>query len=136
MYIKKNWISKHFKSFLQEERNLNFTPAIIHGDFDTSNILVNPKTFMITRIIDFEESRLFDPAADFLFYEQGDSFLKKILISYQKLKDSNFETRMKFLYGYTCLHYIKFGVENKISDMIKAGFQILKYITTKFKSIH
>jgi len=131
----KNWVSKLFKSFLKEEKNFNFTPAIIHGDFDTSNIIVDLKTFKITGIIDFEESRIYDPAADFLFYEVGNFFLKKLLASYQKMKDPNFEERMKFLYGCTCLHYIKFGVENNINDMIKAGFQMLKHIMTKFRSI-
>ncbi|MFX1313498.1 MAG: phosphotransferase family protein [Promethearchaeota archaeon] len=131
----KNWVSKLFKSFLQEEKNFNFTPAIIHGDFDTSNILVDPKTFMITGIIDFEESRIFDPAADFIFYEEGDIFLKTLLSSYKGFKDENFRYRMKFLYGCTSLHYIKFGVENNINDMIKAGFQKLNHVISKFKMI-
>lgn len=46
------------------------------------------------------------------------------------MKDPNFEERMKFLYGCTYLHYIKFGVENSINDMIKAGFQMLNHIIT------
>ena len=39
----------------------------------------------------------------------------------KKMKDPNFEERMKFLYGFACLYYIKFSVENSINDMIKAG---------------
>ncbi|MFX1572893.1 MAG: phosphotransferase family protein [Promethearchaeota archaeon] len=131
----KIWVSNHFNSFLTKEKNFNFTPTIIHGDFDTSNILVDPNTFMITGIIDFEESRLYDPATDFIFYEEGNIFLEKLLASYKKKMDPYFKERMKFLYGCTCLHYIKFGVENNLNDMIKVGFQMLKHIMIKLKSI-
>ncbi|MFX0041724.1 MAG: phosphotransferase family protein [Candidatus Hodarchaeota archaeon] len=131
----KDWVSKLFRIFLREEKNFNFTPVIIHGDFDTSNILVNPKTFKIMGIIDFEDSKIYDPAADFIFYEEGDIFLKTLLASYKGNKDQNFTNRMKFLYGCTCLHYIKFGVENDLNDMVKYGLQMLNHIITKFRSI-
>lgn len=131
----KEWVSKLFKIFLKEEKNFNFNPVIIHGDFDTSNILVDPKTFKITGIIDFEDSRIYDPAVDFIFYEEGDIFLKTLLASYKGYKDHNFLERMKFLYGCTSLHYIKFGVENDLNDMIKHGFQMLNHIITKSQSI-
>ncbi|GAH43787.1 unnamed protein product, partial [marine sediment metagenome] len=39
--------------------------------------LVDPKTFKITGIVDFEESRIYDPAVDFLFYDEGDVFLRE-----------------------------------------------------------
>jgi len=129
----KNWVSKLFNFFLKEEKNFNFTPAIIHGDFDTSNILVDPKTFKITGIIDFENSKIYDPATDFIFYEEGDIFLKTLLASYKGHKDQNFIKRMKFLYGCTCLHYIKFGVENDLNDMVKFGFQKLNHIIIKLR---
>jgi aminoglycoside 2''-phosphotransferase len=131
----KDWVSKLFRIFLKEEKNFNFTPVIIHGDFDTSNILVDPKTFKILGIIDFEDSKIFDPAADFIFYEEGDLFLKTLLASYKGNKSQNFTNRMKFLYGCTCLHYIKFGVENDLNDMVKYGLQMLNHIITKFRSI-
>ena len=128
----KKWIINLFTSFLNEQENFNFKYTIIHGDFDITNIIVDPITFKLTGIVDFEESRIYDPAADFIFYDEGDIFLNEILSSYQGIIDKNFENRMKFLYGRSGLEYIDFGYENNISDMVEAGFQILRKAMKRF----
>ncbi|MFX0004800.1 MAG: phosphotransferase family protein [Candidatus Hodarchaeota archaeon] len=128
----KKWIWNLFDNFLTKQANFKFRYSIIHGDFDISNIIVDPKTFEITGIVDFEESRIYDPAADFLFYDEGDEFLNNIFLSYRRKIDTNFEERMKFLYGQSCLTYIKFGMENDLPDMIKAGFNLLKIKMDRF----
>ncbi|MFX1280066.1 MAG: phosphotransferase family protein [Promethearchaeota archaeon] len=131
----KIWIINLFDSFLNNKENFNFIPTVVHGDFDISNILVNSGTFDVTGIIDFEESRIYDPAVDLLFYNEGDLFLRNILANYQRQIDSHLEVRMKFLFGCTCLHYIKFGIEHNINDMIKVGFKKLKYIMKIFSTL-
>ncbi|MFX0033136.1 MAG: phosphotransferase family protein [Candidatus Hodarchaeota archaeon] len=123
----KEWLNKLFTKFFEREENFKFKPTLIHGDFDTSNILVDPKTFEITGIIDFEDSRIYDPAADFLFYEEGNFFLENVLSSYQRKIDFSFKERMKFLYGRNSLPYITFGIDHNVPDMIKAGFELLNY---------
>jgi len=128
----KKWIMNLFTNFLRKNDNFNFKYSIVHGDFDISNILVDPKTFKITGIVDFEESRIYDPAVDFLFYDEGDVFLREILSSYRGKIDKNFEDRMKFLYGWSCLAYIEFGMKNNLPDMIEAGFQLLKIKMNRF----
>ncbi len=128
----KKWIWKLFDSFLTKQANFNFRYSLIHGDFDISNIIVDPKTFKVTGIVDFEESRIYDPAADFLFYDQGDDFLKKIFLSYRRKVDAKFEERMKFLYGRSCLAYIEFGMDNNLPNMIEAGINLLKIKMERF----
>lgn len=123
----REWLNKLFTKFLGEKENFCFKTTFIHGDFDTSNILLNPKTFKITGIIDFEDSRIYDPAADFLFFKEGAVFLEHIISSYENKIDFNFKKRMEFLYGRSCLPYITFGLDNNIPDMIKAGFELLDY---------
>ncbi len=130
--IQKKWIMNLFNNFFNNKDNFNFKYTLIHGDFDISNIIVNPKTFNLNGIVDFEESRIYDPAGDFLFYDEGDVFLKTILANYRRIIDANFEERMKFLYCRSCLGYIEFGMENNIPDMIKAGFQLLKRKMKRF----
>jgi aminoglycoside phosphotransferase (APT) family kinase protein len=122
----KRWIANLFNSFLNNDSNFNFHYSIIHGDFDISNIVVDPKNFKLKGIVDFEESRTYDRAADFIFYEEGNDFLKEIFISYRENIDENFEERIKFLYGRSCLAYIEFGLENNLPDLIKAGFELLE----------
>ncbi|MEJ2296567.1 MAG: phosphotransferase, partial [Candidatus Lokiarchaeota archaeon] len=122
----KHWIDNLFTSFLGNKANFKFNFSIIHGDFDTSNILVDPHSFLIRGIVDFEESRIYDRAADFLFYDEGKFFLKQILAGYKESIDDHFEDRMRFLYGVSCLGYFLFGIKHNLPDLINRGFQLLK----------
>ena len=129
----KHWIDTKFNTFLNSENNFHFQPTVVHGDFDTSNILVNPDTFEVTGIIDFEETRIYDPAADFLFYEEGDLFLNHLLKNYDGIIDLNFKERMKFLYGCNCLFYMEFGIEHNLPEIVKAGLELLDFRMKTFK---
>lgn len=121
----KNWVSQIFLEFLGEKENFDFIPTVIHGDFDTSNVLVNPKTFEVTGIIDFEETGVYDPAGDFIFYDEGEFFLDHLLVNYNRAKDRNFKNRMKFLYCRAGLIYIQTGLEGRIPKMVKYGIQMV-----------
>jgi aminoglycoside 2''-phosphotransferase len=122
----KNWLGNVFSDFLEDNRNFKFTPCVIHGDFDTSNILVDPNSFNISGIIDFEESSIFDPAADFLFYDEGEIFLKNILDKYKGIKEESFLNRMKFLFCRSSLPYFLFGLKNNRMDVYSEGMRKLK----------
>lgn len=122
----KKWLNKVFSNFLDDKQNFKFTPCVIHGDFDTSNILVDPNNYNITGIIDFEESSIFDPAADFLFFDEGDTFLTQILDNYKGIKEESFLNRMKFLYCRTCVPYFQFGLKQNRMDVYSEGMRKLK----------
>ena len=102
----KRWVSRFFIEFLENEKIFNFTQVVLHRDFVTSNVLVDPKTYEVTGIIDFEETGVYDPAADFIFYDEGENFLTNLVDSYNGANDSNFRNRMKFLYCHAGLTYI------------------------------
>jgi aminoglycoside 2''-phosphotransferase len=126
----KEWIKNLFSRFLDNDANFKFQPVLVHGDFDTSNILINSRTFEITGVIDFEDSRLYDPAADFLFFDEGKDFLNQIISNYKGSLGINFKERQRFLFGRTCLSYIEFGLKNDVKDMILWGLRRLR-ITKK-----
>jgi aminoglycoside phosphotransferase (APT) family kinase protein len=128
----KRWITNLFTAFLNEEDNFHFKYAIVHGDFDITNILVDPINFKVTGIVDFEEARIYDPAADFLFYDQGNDFLDEILANYKGEIENTFRARMNFLYGRGCLGYIEFGLENNLPDLVKEGFRLLEKRMNRF----
>ncbi|MFW9772414.1 MAG: phosphotransferase family protein [Candidatus Thorarchaeota archaeon] len=122
----REWLNKLFTKFLGDKENFLFKPSLVHGDLDTSNILVDPKTFELTGVIDFEDSRIYDPAADFLFFREGRLFLDHVLSSYQKETNRSFINRAIFLYGRSFLPYITFGIDHNIPEMIRAGFELLE----------
>jgi aminoglycoside 2''-phosphotransferase len=117
-----------FKKFLNDESNFKFEPALIHGDFDTSNILVNPETLELTGIIDFEETRYYDPAYDLIFISEGKEFLLELLRNYQGFLDSSICERLLFLFGRQPLHYIYSGLEYDLENMVHYGLDSLSEI--------
>ncbi|MHA2432724.1 MAG: phosphotransferase family protein [Candidatus Thorarchaeota archaeon] len=119
------WSDALFHDFLDHDQNFEFEPVLIHGDFDTSNILVDSETFEVTGIIDFEETRMYDPAADFLFQREGAEFLTPILKTYPKVTDARFQQRMSFRYGRVPFLYILSGLDFGIEGMVTCGYQLL-----------
>lgn len=128
----KQWTSKIFLDFLGEKKNFEFTPTVVHNDFDTSNVLVDPTTFEVTGIIDFEETGVYDPAADFIFYNEGEFFLNQLFTNYRGVKDRNIKNRMKFLYCRAGLIYILTGVEYNITKMVEYGLHLINRRMKRF----
>lgn len=120
-----DWTSRIFDNFLSQIEKYSFKPVLTHGDFDITNILVNPNSCELTGIIDFEDARLFDPAVDFLFYNEGRKFQQEIFKNYSQTPDEYFHERRKFYYSRSCFPYMIFGIENNIPSLVEAGVELL-----------
>jgi len=129
----KEWTANLFHEFLDHEENFEFRPVLIHGDFDTSNILVNPSTYTITGIIDFEESRVYDPAADFIFLSEGADFLASLLDAYSGRIDSRLGQRVIFRLGRQPFIYILWGLEHNLDVMVNYGYARLRDFIANWK---
>ena len=129
----KAWIYTIFSRFLRTSENFLFKPAITHCDFDTSNILVNPQKGILTGIIDFEETKAWDPAADLLFFEDS-TFQQQILDSYQYADSPSLQNRMKFLYCRTFAPYITWGLDHQKTSMVEYGLKRLVFLLERFPS--
>jgi len=129
----KKWVNELFETFLNNEENFNFNPCIAHCDFDSSNILVNPSNYQITGIIDFEQTKVYDPVIDLLFYDEGKEFMDQLFKNYKIHNYCDLKERMEFFYNHMGLHYLMFGIENKIRDMIEVGISLLIKRMESFK---
>ncbi len=121
----KVWTDKLYHDFLDCDENFDYDPGLTHGDFDTTNILANPETMEITGIIDFEETRMYDPAADFLFQGEGVECMKAMLKSYPRRIDSHLPHRMTFRLGRQPFIYILSGIDLGLDGMISYGYHAL-----------
>ncbi len=124
--VQREWVDELFTGFLEDDGNFRFEPRVVHCDFDTTNIIVNPESFEVRGIIDFEETGVWDPAADFLFFREGSEFIGEILASYSLPLGSNIESRMRFLYDRQPLIYLLTGYEWNYPNMVDAGFGMLR----------
>lgn len=120
------WVTRLFSDYLEDEDNFAFEPRVVHGDFDISNIIVDPDSYQVQGIIDFEETRFWDPAADLLFFNEGDDFIDLILEGYTQPPGPNLEGRMRFLYNRVPLIYVSTGIELDYREMVEAGLGMLE----------
>ncbi|UCD45317.1 MAG: aminoglycoside phosphotransferase family protein [Candidatus Bathyarchaeota archaeon] len=122
----RGWASELVEGFIGDSDNFLFTPRVVHGDFDTSNVLVDPGSYDVTGVIDFEEARIWDPAADLLFFWEGESFIEDLLNSYSLPLGPNLDERRTFLTKRTPFIYIMWGLEHEHRGMVDAGFEMLE----------
>lgn len=129
---KKDWTDKLFHDFLDHDENFEYESGLTHGDFDTTNILVNPDTLEVTGIIDFEETRMYDSAADFLFQDEGVEFLTSMLRSYPRKIDGRLSQRMTFRLGRQPFIYILSGIDLGLKRMVSYGHSALDEMIEKW----
>ncbi|NHI83512.1 MAG: hypothetical protein EAX81_04350 [Candidatus Thorarchaeota archaeon] len=130
--FQEEWTDTLFHDFLDDDENFHYLPCLAHGDFDTTNILINPSNLEVTGIIDFEETRVYDPAADFLFQDKGTAFLSSMLRSYTGRIDSTLPQRMKFRLGRCPFVYILSGIDFNLEQMVSYGYRFLKEMITNW----
>ena len=128
------WTELLFHDFLDSDENFEFEPVLIHGDFDTSNILVDLKTYSVTGIIDFEETRVYDPAVDFIFLSEGVEVLTGVLNAYYGNIDPRLGERVKFRMGRQPFIYILWGTEHDLEPMVAYGYEALREFIENWKS--
>ncbi len=121
----RGWVKALYSDYLEDDENFSFEPRLVHGDFDTSNIIVDPDTFEVKGIIDFEETRIWDLAADLLFFGEGHDFIDEMLESYTQQPGPNLVGRMRFLYNRIPLIYISTGICLEYDEMVDAGLEML-----------
>ena len=121
----RKWITQIFTLFLEDSSNFNFTPRVVHCDFDSTNILVD-SSFRVTGIIDFEETQVYDPAVDFLFFREGEQFINQLMTNYDQSIDPGFRSRMDFHWARIPFTYLLTGFNLNLSRMMDAGFVMLE----------
>ncbi|NHJ85982.1 MAG: aminoglycoside phosphotransferase family protein [Asgard group archaeon] len=120
-----DWLDKVFREYLTNKENFDFDARLIHGDFDTSNILIDPETLKLTGVIDFETFHIYDPACDLLFYDEGPIFHNAILSSYCQDTGKSLHDRMKFFYCRTCIEYLQWGLEHNRTSLVEEGLLMI-----------
>ena len=116
-------VKKQFEDFLSDERNCNYIPALIHGDFGPSNILYNAQTNSISGIIDFSFARWGDPAVDFAAIlcsvSYGERFLERFADSYPGIEKTL--PRARFYESTFALQEALYGIEDGDQEAFESG---------------
>jgi aminoglycoside 2''-phosphotransferase len=119
----REWTERHFETFLNDKEK--FALVLKHGDFGTSNILLDSQQRTICGVIDFGSSGLGDPAYDLagLLSSYGEVFVRRCWKVYPEIE--SFMDRVRFYQGTFALEEALFGVENGDQAAFEHG--IAKY---------
>jgi aminoglycoside 2''-phosphotransferase len=116
-------VSAHFERFLDDQRNFDWTPVLIHGDFGPGNILYDAKRHSICGIIDFSSAGLGDPATDLAalitLHSYGEGFLPRLEEGYPGR--SGLYDRARFYLGTFALQEALFGAEHDDAEAFARG---------------
>jgi aminoglycoside 2''-phosphotransferase len=125
----RDWTRCLFEEFLDDDRCWRFVPTLIHGDFDSSNILYDPCRGIVCGIIDFEEVGVGDPACDFcsLLDEYGQRFLDQVLQNYTAPIDDCLPKRVEFHARRIIFCEILYGVESGEDEFLEHGMERLHH---------
>jgi len=107
------WTETLFRPFLADVANWHFTPVLVHGDLDSTNILCDPAEGRVVGVIDFEDTGLGDPVYDFcaLAAEFGTAFVHGMLAAYGLPRDDRFRRRLAFHSRRVLFHELLYGIE-------------------------
>jgi len=117
------WTEQLFQGFLNDFRLWEVTPVLVHGDFDSSNVLYDEATGVITGVIDFEEARPWDPATDFcaLLAGFGSDFLEAVLAAYAHPIILPLRRRIALLAQCILFSELVYGVEVNDARFVENG---------------
>lgn len=102
-------------------------PKPVHGDLLPEHILVDPRTFLPSGIIDWGDATLGDPAVDFvgLWMWGGDSILEAALAAYASDLDPAARRRIRHKGTLIAMEDVHYGVIAKRQALVRAGLETL-----------
>jgi aminoglycoside 2''-phosphotransferase len=117
-------VAHTFETALNDPHQFDFTPALRHGDFGGSNILIDPINGNATGILDFDDLGMGDPAVDAsaILYT-GEAFFERMCGTYPALAD--YRRRADFICSTFALQEALYGVLAGNEDAFESG--IAKY---------
>ncbi|GEM_PF-2261598 len=124
-----DWASKLFAAFLASgASNAPHPMCLVHNDVDHFNVLYDPRTGLLTGVIDSEEATVGDPVADFtpLLGEFGQQSFDAALEAYGGPPDPHFGARAVFWSQALPFNELLYGLDTGARVHIENGMQRLE----------
>jgi aminoglycoside 2''-phosphotransferase len=126
-----------WESFLDNEGNFRFQPALIHGDLYGEHILCDPVQQRVNGVIDWGDANIGDPSFDLvgLLGTGGRGFVEGVLNHYSGVLGENLWPRINFYLTIIPFHQIRFGLEENLATHREQGFEQLYRNLTEWKKM-
>lgn len=112
-----------WESYLIDENNFIFEPALMHHDLSVNHILVDGNNMTLEGVIDWGDVAVGDPAIDFVgfVWEHGRDLTEAVLAKYRREIGPNFWYRVDFYAKIAPVWDIIYGVETRNDSHVQAG---------------
>jgi aminoglycoside 2''-phosphotransferase len=115
-------VTRLFEDFLRDEGNSSIWPVLIHGDFGSSNVLVDTASMRVTGIIDWGSAHVDDPAVDIAAASTiAEGLVERFVSFYPEV--AGMLDRVHFYRGTFALQEALFGVENHDEEALSRGLR-------------
>ncbi len=127
----RTFTEQRFEAYLNEPRNFDFEPRLIHHDFDRQNLLIDPETGSLSGVIDWEGARVGNPAIDlwlplidFAHLDIADQ-MKDCLDAYGPFDRERAQVQVEFTDFLWPFHDILYGLDIGEDDFVEGGIRDL-----------
>jgi aminoglycoside 2''-phosphotransferase len=90
----RGWAEAFWTRFIENQSNGDFTPRLIHSDLSGGNLIIDPSTGSLNGVIDWGNSRMDDPARDFMGVFATSRRLGELTLASYRLDKTGFRERI------------------------------------------
>jgi len=102
---------------------MDFRPVLVHGDLALEHVLVEPRSGVVSGVIDFGDAMVADPALDYAGFPE--SFARRVLRASGEREDAAFWARRALCVQAAPLHAVLAGVELGRDELLAQGLERL-----------
>ncbi len=101
-------IEETFEDYFSDKKNFEYIPKVLHGDLEAEHILIDPRTHVVTGILDFGSVHIGDPDYDLWrpYSHFGKKFIDALLEYYPHADSKQLFQKMEFFWTAQVIHRV------------------------------
>lgn len=124
----RDYLEQRFQSYLEDQSNFAYTPALIHADLSPDHFLLDPLKTRLTGIIDFGDAATGDPDYDYLYLLEdcGESFTRQVML-YRGVDHPDLLLRkVSWFVTFDQVRYLLEGLASGKEEWIAEGLEVVE----------
>ncbi len=121
-----SYLESQIITFVDDDSNFEFRPALIHGDIDPRNLIWDTHSLRISGIIDWGDCMIGDPAFDYASMLFNERIGLQLIRNQRELAGPGPIRRIEFYHRMVPVYWITYGVRNRREDLVRDGIRELE----------
>jgi len=121
-----SYLEDQIRTFVENDSNFEFRPALIHGDIDPRNLIWDTHSLRISGIIDWGDSMIGDPAFDHASMLFNERIGLQLIRNQKELAGPGPIRRIEFYHRMVPVYWIMYGLRNRREKLVRDGIRELE----------